>query len=760
MTNAQTSSAKKKKHPASTTSASHRSGGTAHSSVAHRAHASSAAHGHRKGSGHDPVRSAKIREAFVASADLRPMAQQLAVYRSPQAYSAVERFATAHTGDAAAAAYLALGHAHAADKRYQESADAYRTAGQRSSVIEDFSEYLGALALEDAGHPDQALALLSGYAARYPDSIFNYTLPIVLARLLVETNRPAAALQTLANASGLSGKPDYQLVKARATLANGNPGEAAVIFRHIYTAMPTTQEAKQSQQQLTTLASTGVVLTAEDQHAHAEALYAAHKYSEALAEFTALENHPGISEQMRNDVRLDAAACAYKLKKLTRAELVAIPDSQDDHGAERLYLLEEEARVRRDYPSVEETLAQLERRFPNSNWYEQALFAVANMYNAAFEYPPAIPHYERLLQQFPRSSDAELAHWRLAWINYRMGNFERAGKMFDEQISRYGGQMLSDALYWRGRELEEHENAYALAKAYYMALVRGYRNYYFAGLAKERLAQLSQYPDEQVSLLNGIHAHTATVLTDQVPDDNIHVVKARLLGNAGLNEYIGQEIRAGAGDEQWAPWAEIQIYAQADQPYRALQVAKRVTTSYYTVPVDSIPMSLWNVLFPKPYWSAFQQRSAENGLDSYLVLSLVRQESEFNPSVVSYANAYGLMQLLPVTGKQMARKAGMPGFSTNELLDPQVNIRLGCLYVRDMVDHFHGHVEYALAAYNAGDNRVDEWLSKGNFRDVPEFVESIPFAQTHDYVQAILRNEAMYKRLNGVTAGSPRTSGQ
>jgi soluble lytic murein transglycosylase len=86
------------------------------------------------------------------------------------------------------------------------------------------------------------------------------------------------------------------------------------------------------------------------------------------------------------------------------------------------------------------------------------------------------------------------------------------------------------------------------------------------------------------------------------------------------------------------------------------------------------------------------------------------------------------------------------------LLNPPVNIELGTLYLKQTLDKFHGQVEYALAAYNAGDDRIQEWLNTGNYRDVPEFVESIPFTQTRDYVQAILRNEGMYKRLNGVAS--------
>jgi soluble lytic murein transglycosylase len=83
------------------------------------------------------------------------------------------------------------------------------------------------------------------------------------------------------------------------------------------------------------------------------------------------------------------------------------------------------------------------------------------------------------------------------------------------------------------------------------------------------------------------------------------------------------------------------------------------------------------------------------------------------------------------------------------LLVPSTNVRLGTKYFKELLDHFNGHVEYALAAYNAGQDRVEDWLNNGHFRDVPEFVESIPFTETRDYVQAIMRNASVYRRLYG-----------
>ena len=105
------------------------------------------------------------------------------------------------------------------------------------------------------------------------------------------------------------------------------------------------------------------------------------------------------------------------------------------------------------------------------------------------------------------------------------------------------------------------------------------------------------------------------------------------------------------------------------------------------------------------------------------------------------------MQLLPSVGKSMAKKHGLKGFSAKQLLDPAVNLELGTTNLKLVLDRFGGQVEYALAAYNAGDTPVRQWLASNDYKDVPEFVESIPFSETRDYVQAILRNREMYRAL-------------
>jgi soluble lytic murein transglycosylase len=180
----------------------------------------------------------------------------------------------------------------------------------------------------------------------------------------------------------------------------------------------------------------------------------------------------------------------------------------------------------------------------------------------------------------------------------------------------------------------------------------------------------------------------------------------------------------------------------------AIEALKRSVPNYFAVDLPALPRPYWEALFPKAYWAELKKYSSQNSLDPYLVASLIRQESEFNPNAVSRANAVGLMQLLPKVGKGVAKQEKIRHFSSQQLFNPTINMQLGTRYFRAMVDKF-GAFEYALAAYNAGSDRVDDWLAQGKYRDPQEFVESIPFTETREYVQAIMRNTSVYRQLYG-----------
>lgn len=304
------------------------------------------------------------------------------------------------------------------------------------------------------------------------------------------------------------------------------------------------------------------------------------------------------------------------------------------------------------------------------------------------------------------------------------------------------------ALYWRGRLYETQDHKPAQAAAEYRTVMRAYQHYFYGQMARERMAELGNTQPAPAPQLDRFQATPVPHLDESFPADSPHMAKARLVANAGLNEYIAPEIAADPDSSSWSALAEAQIYATYGETFRAMRALKRAVPYAATASIKSIPLNYWRILFPEAWWNSIKTESAKNNLDPYLVASLIRQESEFNPTAISHANAYGLMQLLPSVGKAMAREEGMGHFETFQLLDPATNIRLGTRYLRKTLDKFGGVTEYGLAAYNAGDDRVSDWQSAGPYHGIDEFVESIPFTETREYVEGILRNREMYRSID------------
>ena len=163
----------------------------------------------------------------------------------------------------------------------------------------------------------------------------------------------------------------------------------------------------------------------------------------------------------------------------------------------------------------------------------------------------------------------------------------------------------------------------------------------------------------------------------------------------------------------------------------------------------TIAAQLWDALdwrFPEAYREYFLHWGQQTGMDPYLLMGIARRESAYNAQALSPAGARGLMQIMPGTATLLSRQLGIRDPGPYGVLDPELNIRLGSTYIRDMAERYRGNRLAATAAYNAGPGRVDRWL-----RDAPEefdlFVEAIPFRETRNYVQAVLTYRVIFESL-------------
>ena len=686
------------------------------------------------------------------------MAQQLLQDRTPTAYAGVEAYARRHAKeDAGALAWLVVGYAHTLDHDYAKAIDPFNRAKAGASELGDYVAYhLGESYLK-TGHNAEALSTLADFSKNFPDSLLIRDAHLVYANALLEEGRAADAAALLEK-DRAPVRSDIELEIGRAYEAAGENQKAASAFRNLYFNFPNSFEAEIAGTELHKLGISG---SAAERRTRAELLLKAKHYSEAAHDYRELLNEELVTSADRPALELALAGALEKSgsSQDARKILTTMGAQTGDAEAERLYLLSETARSTSDEEAVQRTLNELRQFGPASPWLEQALLSAGNMYLLKRDYDRAIDYFRELQQRFPNGTHASYAHWKASWLALRQGRTAEARLGFENQIALYpdSGEIPA-ALYWRARLAEEEGNP-AMARAFYQKLSDRFRNYYYAELGRQRLQALPRAGDvapedaPHYALLDHVAplSTAGKITASDPPDDNLRVARARLLSNGGLADMAVRELQAAASqvDGAWAPPEMARVYQDIGRYDRGIEIMKHTTPNYFAVDLPDLPRPYWEALFPKAYWPDLRKYSELNGLDPYLVASLIRQESEFNAGAISHANAVGLMQLLPKTGKTVAKQVKLKGYSAPQLYTPAVNLELGTRYFKEMVDKYNGQFEYALAAYNAGTDRVGDWLGQGHYRDAQEFVESIPFTETREYVQAILRNANVYRQLYG-----------
>jgi len=690
------------------------------------------------------------------------MARQLLQDRTPAAYAGVEGYARRHEKeDAGALAWLVAGYAHILDRDYVRAIDALNRARPQAGDLGDYVNFYLGTAYYQAGRQAEAVATLGGFEKAFPDSLLMRDSHVAYGNALVADGRAQEAVELLETDVQKTDRQkndvgaDLELALGRAYEAAGQPAKALGIFRNLYFTLPLTWEATQLESELKKLAGTPQTQppSFEERRTRADLLAKGKQYNEAATEYRGLLNDASPNDRAAVQMAMAESLRHAGRDKEARKALESMPEMTPELKAERWFNLGEIARGANDDDGFLRILDQLRQTAPTSSWLEQALLSAGNIYLLRRDYDRAIDSYRELQQRFPNGGRASYALWKATWLSLRQGRRADAVKGFEDQIGLYpsSGEVPA-ALYWRGR-LAEEDGEPAKARAYYQKLNERFRNYYYGELARQQLKKLKTDSDPvHYALLDRVLAidPSTKITADAVPTDNLRVQKAQLLENGGLLDFAVRELRAAAEESKgnWLAPETAHVYADAGRYDMAIEVLKRAVPSYFAVDLPSLPRPYWEALFPRAYWIDLKKFSTSNGLDPYLVAALIRQESEFNPSAVSRANAVGLMQLLPKVGRQVARQQKLKHFSTAQLFTPAMNLQLGTHYFRSMVDKFGG-LEYALAAYNAGADRVQDWQGQGKFRDAEEFVESIPFTETREYVQAILRNANVYRQLYG-----------
>lgn len=638
---------------------------------------------------------------------------------------------------------LASGITAYQEKRYQEATGELKRAGERPHELSDYAVYYGALVEVAVENHAGAAERLAGFAARFPTS------PLVSAasRQRIESlslsGRAREALGLLPASPATAA--DW-LLAAQVAERAGEKQRAAQAYQRVYYDFPASTEEAAAK---AALAGLRAAAPAALRLGRADRLAAAGRYSAARAEYRRLALRLRGLEREQAAVRLGAAD--YHLNATPRAyrHLKSLAVKEPEAAAERLYHLAACARRLKKIAEFVELVERLGREHPGSRWQEEALFSAGNYYLLENEPERYVVYYRVLVERFPNSPHAAGAHWKVAWGAY-LDRSEQARALLEEHLQRFPqSPQYTAALYWLGR-LAELRSETSSAATYYRRLVDGYPHYYHALLARERLEKL---PAGGNGAVLAEAARAAPPRRELPAELQALMERARLLADLGLEELAQREWRFRAEtDPRLAYHAGLELAqraADAGRHHQAMRWLKRYTPGYLGFPLEALPRHYWELLFPLPWREQIEGYARLREVDPFLVAALIRQESEFNPGAISRARARGLMQIVLPTGRRLGRAAGMTRVTAGQLLVPETSLKLGTLHLRRVLDQYEGRVELALAGYNAGEHRVDRWMTRFSISDAAEFVESIPFTETRTYVQAVLRNAAVYRKLYG-----------
>lgn len=383
----------------------------------------------------------------------------------------------------------------------------------------------------------------------------------------------------------------------------------------------------------------------------------------------------------------------------------------------------------------------------------KALFFLGRIAEDEGDYSNAVAHYDKLLKQYNFGPFTTIAMFKIPWIERLEHKYDLARIHFERLLKFYSSPAH--------KELNAHffATSYLAAGKYWLAQTYG------AMGNKDK----KDYWIKQLSIHHIFDFYTILTQTQSGIDLKKFLIRKKSQESAFRNFGLGEITRKhlnraeklfAIGFREHGVKELANLTYQKDNPAFSFYIAsllkrggefsKAINFSWklsrYGKP-GHFSRLIAEGLYPKGHIDRVMDTLSRYDLDPLLVLSLIRQESAFDARVTSKANAIGLMQLIPPTAKEVARTLGLGNPSKENLKDPDFNVRLGIEYLNSLLVSFNQNMVYALAAYNAGPTKIRQWVALRSDMTHLEFIESIPYSETRNYVKKILRNYAIYLSL-------------
>ncbi len=439
--------------------------------------------------------------------------------------------------------------------------------------------------------------------------------------------------------------------------------------------------------------------------------------------------------------------------RLSRARLMATVRGRQDDAIEEFRAIRAETRDERIGARNLETWANVRSRqhrvgdvttlrkwllaeYPGSPEATEVRWERATTAQTRGDVRGALTEYATIAEEAPTLGRAGEARMRTGQIHLGRGDLEEAAAVFEAYLKDFpSGRRWGEASYWTARVRLQLGDT-ATARELVARIRRDEPISYYAVMG----AQLLGDPYD-VDMPPG----DAPIEIDWLEDG---LARLDLLVQAGLERGVQAEEKRLEARASGTPAAQLLLAEALNDRGRTIEGIN----IGWALRAEGRPWDrrLLRVVYPFPYRELVVKEAAEWGVDPILLAALIRQESAFKADIRSGAGAVGLMQVMPPTGRQLARAYGPEDFHENNLTTPEVNLHLGAAFFVDMNRRYKGDLPIVLSAYNAGPTRATRWRRYPEAADPERFVERIPFEETRGYVKNIRRNVGVYQALYGL----------
>jgi soluble lytic murein transglycosylase len=612
------------------------------------------------------------------------------------------------------------------------------------TAVADYARYYAGLALQRLDRLDEADAAFAAVAekageSQLPESALYRRAEIREAR---KDFAGAVAIYDQLLARKL-GSPQVALVKlSAAASALGERTRAIEASRRVLREFTLSAEAAEAERLLDGLDGFDLEQPAAvaAELGRAEALFKARKYDLARNAFSRVRDRLDGDDEHRATLRLAQIQAAQGFHR-TAAETFRRYLSHPTLGVEAQFGALAAARAMGDHREANSLTEDFVARHPDHHLSEEALNEMARRYVLDDDDGTAAAVYTRMVDRFPSGMFGERGTWKAGWWAYRQKNFPETVRLFERAAATFPRSDYRPSwLYWIARSYEQMgEREKAIER--YRLLATDYLNTYYGRLTWKRLQDLNE-----ASIPPSVRR---AIVNPPAPPPNITLVQTLI--RSGLYRPALNELQYA--QKVWGDSAVLQatiayVHNQMGNLRLGITAMRRAYPQFMTAGGEDLPDEILRVIFPLDYWPLLKGNAQAQGVDPFVVAALAAQESTFDARIRSSANAIGLMQIIPPTGRRLAKRVGMRNFSVRSLENPETNARLGTQYFGDMYKDFGGY-HFALAGYNAGEHRVRQWNEEAPGLPQDEWIDNIPFPETQNYVKRILGTAEDYRRLYG-----------